>query len=42
MNPATPVTNIFIKSVLLQIFIITIKLDNYCFIKVGVNIYLIN
>jgi hypothetical protein len=38
MNLATPVTNIFINSVLLQIFKITIKLHNYYFIKSGVNI----
>ena len=38
MNSAIPVINIFTEPVLLQIFKITIKLDNYCFIKSRVNI----
>ena len=38
MNLVEPVTNIFINSVLLQLFKITIKLDNYFFIKIRVNI----
>ena len=38
MNLAKLATNIFINSVLLQLSKITIKLDNYCFIKSRVNI----
>ena len=38
INPATPVTNIFILSVILQIIFYSIKLDNYFLTNAGVII----